>query len=164
MVDVTRFATASRMTASTLKVVGTSPRDVMLAVRIAWFVRRLPDALARRDVASFLQGLRKMNASRRKGRRRDVRAEAGHIRRIAMAVLSLPRFWRMNTCYVRALVIYRFLPAADHDVLLHIGIEQRGERRELHGHAWLTLDDELLEAPDDVLLSSLREVPLDARR
>jgi hypothetical protein len=81
-----------------------------------------------------------------------------------MAVLSLPRFWRMNTCYVRALIIYRFLPAADHDVLLHIGIEQRGEARELHGHAWLTLDDELLEAPDDVLLSSLREVPLDARR
>ena len=70
----------------------------------------------------------------------------------------------MNTCYVRALIIYRFLPATEHDVLLHIGIEQRGEQRELHGHAWLTLDDELLEAPDNVLLSSLREVPLDARR
>lgn len=163
MDDVARFTTASRMTASTLKVVGTSPRDLVLAIRIAWFVRRLPDDLARRDVTTFLQGLRKMNASRRNGRG-DVHAQARHIRRIAMAVLSLPRFWRMNTCYVRALIIYRFLPAADHDVLLHIGIEQRGDQRELHGHAWLTLDDELLEAPDDVLLSSLREVPLGARR
>jgi len=163
MVDVNRFATASRMTASTLKVVGASPGNVVLAVRIAWFVRRLPDALAQRDVAAFLHGLRKMSASRRKAQG-DVHADARRIRRIAMAVLSLPRFWRMNTCYVRALIIYRFLPAAEHDVLLHIGIEQRGEQRELHGHAWLTLDDELLEAPDNVLLSSLREVPLDARR
>jgi hypothetical protein len=163
MVGVTRFTTASRMTATTLKVVGTSPRDVVLAIRIAWFVRRLPEALAQRDVATFLQGLRKMNASRRNARG-DVRADARHIRRIAVAVLSLPRLWRMNTCYVRALIIYHFLPAADHDMLLHIGIEQRGEQRELHGHAWLTVDDELLEAPDDVLLSRLREVPLDARR
>jgi hypothetical protein len=163
MVSVSRFATASRMTMTSLKVVGTSPGNVALAVRIAWFVRRLPDALAQRDLAAFLRGLRNMSASRRTSHG-DVHADARHIRRIAMAVLSLPRFWRMNTCYVRALIIYRFLPAADHDVLLHIGIEQRGERRELHGHAWLTLDDELLEAPDDVLLSSLREVPLDARR
>jgi hypothetical protein len=151
------------MTASTLKIVGCSPRDVVLALRIGWFVRRLPDDLGRRDVTTFLQGLRRMHASRRKGTR-DVHAEAAHIRRIAMAVLSLPRFWRWNTCYVRALVLYRFLPAADHELILHMGIEQRGPQRELHGHAWLTLDDELLEAPDDVLLSSLREVPLDARR
>jgi hypothetical protein len=163
MDDVGRLATASRMTASTLKTVGISPRDVVLAIRIALFVRRLPSDLARRDVTTFLDGLRRMKAAAG-SERGDVRARARHIRRIAMAVLSLPRFWQWNTCYVRALVIYRFLAAADHDVVLHIGIEQRGAERALHGHAWLTLGDELLEAPDDVLLSSLREVPLDARR
>jgi hypothetical protein len=164
MDDVSRLATASRMTASTLKVVGISPRDIVLAIRIALFVRRLPDDLARRDVTTFLKGLRRMNAAAGRGRGGDVHARARHLRRIAMAVLSLPRFWHWNTCYVRALIMYRFLAAADHDVVLHIGIEQRGAERALHGHAWLTLDDELLEAPGDVLLSSLREVPLDARR
>jgi hypothetical protein len=163
MDDVGRLATASRMTASTLRSVGLAPQDIVLAVRIAWFVNRLPGDLARRDVATFLRDLRRPNAARRNVGR-DVYAEARHIRRIAMAVLSLPRYWQRNTCYVRALVIYHFLAATDHDVVLHLGIEQRGPERELHGHAWLTLDGALLEAPDDVLLSSLREVPLDARR
>jgi hypothetical protein len=163
MADVARIATAARMTASTLRVVARSPRDFTLALRIGWFVCRLPDDLARLDVSSFLQQLRRTGTGR--GRTLpDVRADAQRIRRIVMAVLSLPRFWRWNTCYVRALVIYRFLHAGDNDVLLHIGIEQRGPQRELHGHAWLTLGNELLEAPDDVMLSTLREVPLVARR
>jgi hypothetical protein len=161
MENLVRVATATRMVAATLNVVGRSPRDMVLALRIGWFVRHLPADLARRDLTTFLRGLRSVDDTRHGTS--DVRTQASHIRRIAMAVLSLPGFWRWNTCYVRALVIYRFLPAGENDVLLHIGIEQRGPQRELHGHAWLTLGDDLVEAPDDVLLSSLREIPLHAR-
>jgi hypothetical protein len=157
-----RLATATRMVASTLDVVARSPRDFGLALRIGWFVRHLPGDLAQRDVTTFLQWVRPAPSEGPRGSI-DVRAESRHIRRIAMAVLSLPGFWRWNTCYVRALVIYRFLPPGSDEVSLHIGIEQRGPTRELHGHAWLTHKNELVEAPDDVLLSSLREVRLDAR-
>jgi hypothetical protein len=157
-----RLATATRMVASTLNVVARSPRDFALALRIGWFVRHLPNDLAQRDVTTFLQWVRPSSPEPSRVPI-DVRAESGHIRRIAMAVLSLPGFWRWNTCYVRALIIYRFLPPGPDNVTLHIGIEQRGPKRELHGHAWLTHNDELVEAPDDVLLSSLREVRLDAR-
>ena len=163
MDDVVRLATASRMTAASLRIVARTPADVLLAVRIGWFVRRLPGDLARTDVTSFLAQLRpSQNASPQP--LAAVRVEAQRIRRVAMAVLSLPRFWHRNTCYVRALVLYRFLRSGEEAVRLHIGIEQRGPQRTLHGHAWLTLGDELLEAPDDVLLESLREVPLDGRR
>jgi hypothetical protein len=162
MEQLTRLATAGRMVAATLDVVGRSPRDFVLALRIGWFVRHLPADLARHDLTTFLQQLRRTEGKRPQDVS-DVRAQAPHIRRIAMAVLSLPGFWRWNTCYVRALVIYHFLPAGENDVQLHIGIEQRGPQRALHGHAWLTLGDELVEAPDDVMLSSLREIPLYAR-
>jgi hypothetical protein len=151
------------MTASSAAVVCRSPRDLMLAVQIAWFVRRLAPDLARTDVTTFLRAVRRAPSAAS----RDlaaVRGEAQRIRRIAMAVLSLPRFWQGNTCYVRALTIYRFLDPAGHDVQLHIGIEQRGAERALHGHGWLTLDDTLLEAPDDVVLGMLHELRLDARR
>jgi hypothetical protein len=162
MAQLRRIVTAAGMVAATLAVVGRSPRDFLLAVRIGWFVRHLPADLARRDLGSFLHQLRRPDGKRRQTAS-DVRAQAPYIRRIAMAVLSLPGFWRWNTCYVRALVIYHFLPAGENDVQLHIGIEQRGPQRALHGHAWLTLGDELIEAPDDVMLGSLREIPLYAR-
>jgi hypothetical protein len=162
MAHLTRLATAARMIAATLNVVGRSPHDLMLAARIGWFVRHMPADLARRDLTTFLRQLRGSSGNQPRDYD-EVRAHAAHIRRIAMAVLSLPGFWRWNTCYVRALVIYRFLPAGENNVLLHIGIEQRGPQRELHGHAWLTLGDELVEAPDDVMLGSLREIPLYAR-
>jgi hypothetical protein len=162
MAYLRRVATAARMVAATLDVVGRSPRDFVLAVRIGCFVRQLPADLARHDLTTFLQHLRRAGGKQPRDPS-DVRAQAPHIRRIAMAVLSLPGFWRWNTCYVRALVIYHFLPAGENDVQLHIGIEQRGPQRALHGHAWLTLGDELVEAPDDVMLSSLREIPLYAR-
>ena len=158
-----RVTTASRMTARALPLIARTPSDLVLALRIAAFVRHLPAELASRDVRSFLAELR----GRRHARTRadlDPYAQAARIRRIASAVLSLPRFWQQDTCYVRALVIYRFLDARGHELTLHLGIEQRGPERALHGHAWLTLDNALLEAPPGVLLSNLRKVAVDVRR
>lgn len=163
MDHVARLTTASRMTARVLPVIARTPRDLALALRIAAFVRHLPAELAARDVRSFLAELRARPGVRIR-QNLDPLAQAARIRRIATAVLSLPRFWQQNTCYVRALVIYRFLDARGHELTLHLGVEQRGPERALHGHAWLTLDDALLEAPDGVLLANLRSIAVDVRR
>lgn len=160
MAGVTRLAGAARMTAAALRRGPRTPGEALLALRIALFVLRLPGDLGRSDVPTFLRRLR--GAPRTRTARVDAAVE--RIRRVSRAVLSLPRLWHRNTCYVRALIFYRFLDAGDRELRLHLGIEQRGPERALHGHAWLTLGDEVLEAPDDVVLAGLREMRLDAAR
>ena len=154
MARVKRLLTAASMTLSALRSAARSPADAVLTVRIALFIARLPADLGRQDVASFLRELR----SSPRPPCADVHAGVARVKRIRDAVLSLPRYWQRNTCYVRALTLYRFVDAGERRLRLHFGIE-RQER--LHGHLWLTLDRELLEAPDGVMLSALREVPFD---
>ena len=75
--------------------------------------------------------------------------------------LNLPLFRRFNTCYVRALVLYRFLNGDDEDVKLHFGIEKRETLEErLRGHAWVTLNGTALEAPPPVYEGRIREIEL----
>ena len=152
---MSRLANATRMTIGSLLRVVRSPADIVLAVRIAVFIDRLPAELANTDIPTFLRDLR----SAPRPRARNVDASIARIRRIRDAVLALPKFWKVNTCYVRALTFYRFVDASGHEMRLHVGIEQQAR---LHGHAWLTLDSRLLEAPEGVALAGLREMPLDA--
>jgi hypothetical protein len=154
---MSRVARAARMTLGAAIKGARSPSDLVLTIRIGLFVLRLPSELGKRDVTTFLRELR---AAPRPSAR-DVDASVERIRRIAAAVLSLPRFWHWNTCYVRALILYRFVDARDREMQLHLGIEQRGPEERLHGHAWLTLAGEVLEAPAEGSLATLREVPLD---
>jgi hypothetical protein len=137
-----------------------TPGDAALALRIAFFALRAPRELERADVPSYLDTLRRaerpQSADRETSQRRIVRLRNG--------VLALPRLWRRNNCYLRALVLYRFLDAPDGDVRLHLGIEERESAEHLHGHAWVTVDGEVVEGPEGVLLERLREIPVDARR
>lgn len=150
-----RVVRATQMTLAAARQALRSPSDLALAVQIARFVLRLPADLGRLDVKTFLRELKHSP----RPVTRDLDASVARVRRIALAVLSLPRFWHWNTCYVRALILYRFVDARDGGMQLHLGIEQREER--LHGHAWLTVGGKVLEAPEDVVLANLREVPLD---
>jgi hypothetical protein len=73
--------------------------------------------------------------------------------------LNLPFFRRFNTCYVRAIVLYRFLQAPEDQLKLHLGIERRDDPQErLRGHAWVTLNGSALEAPAPVLEGRVVEI------
>jgi hypothetical protein len=152
-----RVARAAQMTGASFRSAIRSPGDAVLTLRVALFVVHLPRTLGRRDVGSFLRELRALPRPAAP----DVQSSVARVRRISRAVLSLPRFWRWDTCYVRALILYRFVDAKESEMRLHFGIEQRGRDERLHGHAWLTLAGELLEAPADVMLANVREMPLE---
>ena len=136
----------------------THPSDVVLAGRIGWFIWRCPGDIERTDVIAFLAALR----AGRRPRAADVFASRTRIVRLRDAWLRLPRLRRRNTCYVRAFTLYRFVDAGERDVRIHFGVEP-GRSDRLHGHAWVTVDGELLEGPPEVTDGSIVEVNLGAR-
>jgi hypothetical protein len=79
------------------------------------------------------------------------------------AALTMPRLWRSNTCYLRAVTLYRFLDGGGRRMRVHFGVEQPPSPQErLRGHAWISIDDAVFEAPDAVRLRRIHEVPLHA--
>jgi len=134
------------------------PSDVVLAARIGWFVYRCPRDLEQRDLSGFLRELRVGH----RPAAADVVAARDRIARLRSAWLALPRLRRRNTCYVRALTLYRFLDAGGRDVGLHVGIERQQTDR-LRGHAWITVDGQMLEGPPEVEAGSIVEVNLGGR-
>ncbi len=63
---------------------------------------------------------------------------------------------------MRAFTLYRFLDAGDRTVGIHFGVEPNRPDR-LYGHAWITVDGELLEDPPEVADGSIVEVNVSAR-
>lgn len=127
------------------------PGDLPLCLYIAAFIAGAPRAIASQNLPAFIARLRT----------HAPKARAERIVRLRSFVLSRPMFGRANTCYVRALTLYRFLDADENALRVHFGIERRehaGER--LHGHAWVTLDGEMLEGPPAVREGRIREIPI----
>ncbi len=133
------------------------PRDVPLALRVGWFLLRAPADLEDRDLREFLARVR--DAPRPPAT--DVWQGMQRVVRLRRAWLSLPIVRRRDTCYLRALILYRFLDGGARAVTLHLGVEPprvTGDR--LRGHAWVTVDGELLEGPPDADLARVVEVNL----
>jgi hypothetical protein len=62
----------------------------------------------------------------------------------------VPGLRSRDTCYVRALTLYRFLDPGTHDVQLRVGVEWHDRPGGvLRGHAWVTLDGQVLEGPPE---------------
>jgi hypothetical protein len=136
----------------------THPADVGFALRIGWFIWRCPGDIERTDVTAYLASLQ--TAPRPQAT--DVFTSRTRIVRLRDAWLRLPRLRRRNTCYVRAFTLYRFVDAGTRDVRIHFGVEpDRSDR--LRGHAWVTVDGEMLEGPPEVTTGSIVEVNLGAR-
>lgn len=136
------------------------PHDIWLAINIGAFIIRAPRLIARTDLRSLLERLR--------ANERLIRVPRSSRERVAFVRswwLSKPFFRKYDTCYVRAMTLYRFLDAPDNDIAMHFGIEKRtnsGER--LRSHAWVTLRGSLLEGPRIVLEGRVREIPFSARK
>ena len=128
------------------------PGDLRLCWQIAVFVARAPRLIETQDLRSFIDGLRSDPAPR---------GRYAQVARLRSFVLSKPWFARANTCYVRALTLYRFLDERDGDIGLHFGIERRAcVSDRLHGHAWITLKGKMLEGPPEAVEGRIREIRL----
>ena len=90
----------------------------------------------------------------------DIAAGMERILRLRTPWLRRYRFGSHNTCYVRALSLYRFLDAGDHDFRIHFVVEPaRSTEERLRGHAWVTVDNRILEEPERLRAEGLtREV------
>ncbi len=121
------------------------PRDVALALQIAWFMWRLPRRMASLPIPRLLDGIRR--APRPAGR--GVAATVERVRRLRGMWFGLPALAPYNTCFMRALTMYRFLDPGDALMRLHLVIEPgRSPGDRLRSHAWVTLDGAVIEEVD----------------
>ena len=128
------------------------PGDIVMALRIGAFINAMPRRLERYPLDALLKevDLKKSGRSTR---------DVSRISRIRQAWLASPLFRNRNTCYVRAFTLYRFLDAGSSSMAIHFGVEpgvEEGDR--LRGHAWVTLNGELLEAPEPVIAGRVKEL------
>lgn len=117
---------------------------------VGHFVARAPARLARTALPVFLERL-----ARQPGRT----ADEARVHRLTRRWLRVPGLRSRDTCYVRSLVLFRFLDPRGGDLRLHLGVdepESPGER--LHGHAWVSLDGRPLNPPGSLGRGRLREI------
>lgn len=130
--------------------------DVLLCMHIAAFIFRAPRLIARQDLRTFIQRLRNDRAPR---------ATQERIVRLRTFLLGCGIFATANTCYVRALTLYRFLDAPSADLTVHFGVEHRTNGKErLRGHAWVSCGNTIIEGPPAALEGRIREIPLNGAR
>jgi hypothetical protein len=121
------------------------PSDLVLGLRIGLFMWTVPRLLARDDVPAALGRIR----ARSRPRAPDADAALERIIRLRRMWFRIPALAPFNTCFTRALTLYRFLDAPGRDVRIHFVLEQpRWPGDRLHSHAWVSLDGRVLEEPD----------------
>jgi hypothetical protein len=129
------------------------PANAWLALHIGLFIVSARRRLARQTLPQFVAGLRRRRLIR------VPRASSEQIVRFRNWWLNRPPLQKCNTCYVRAMTLYRFLDAPDRDIRFHIGIEMRERPDErLRGHAWISLGGTMLEGPEAVAEGRIREI------
>ena len=126
------------------------PGDIALLLRVGWFIARAPKMVETYAVRDLLAALRAMPGKC---------SDPQRIARMRTYWLCRPQFRTYDTCYIRALTLYRFLDTGGEPIGLHLGIEHRENREQrLHGHAWVSLGDRILEGPPAALEGRIREI------
>ena len=132
-----------------------SPWDVPLCLRIGWFVWRLPASMERRPLPEVLAGIRQPMGDAGEA----IDGQVGRIGRLRQAWLNLPSLAARNTCYVRAITLYRFLRPDRGTLRIHFGVEPGVSPDDrVRGHAWVTHEGDLLEPPEPVVAGRVREI------
>lgn len=131
------------------------PGDLLLAARIGVFLWRIPRQLDRKPLDRVLGELSRES----RDESADLEASAKRISRIRQAWLMSPLLRERNTCYIRALTLYRFLEAGSRSVRIHFGVEPGVHPDDrLRGHAWVTVNGDVLEAPEPLLSGQVHEL------
>ena len=131
------------------------PADVVLACRIGVFLLLIPRRLDRQPLDRLLRDL----ATESRDVSSDLHSDVRRISRLRQAWLASPLFRARNTCYIRALTLFRFLSDDGRSMRIHFGVEpgtEPGDR--VRGHAWVTVGDEVLEAPEPLLAGRVSEL------
>lgn len=131
------------------------PADLVLAARIGVFLWLIPRRLDRQPLDRVLREL----ATESRDASSDVYSDARRISRLRQAWLASPLFRARNTCYIRALTLFRFLADDSRSMRIHFGVEpgtDPGDR--VRGHAWVTVGEEVLEAPEPLLAGRVSEL------
>ena len=132
------------------------PSDVLLCLRIGYFLCALPRRLERVPLPEILRRLG--GARRARTWADDLDAGVERVARLRQAWLNLSALAARNTCYVRAITLFRFLDGGGH-LRIHLGVEQGVSADDrLRGHAWVTHHGRLLEPPEPVLAGRVKEL------
>ena len=122
-----------------------TPGDVVLSLRIAWFMWRLPGRMRALTVPQLLDSIRAMPRSGTG----VLEADVERIRRLRGMWFGLPALAPYNTCFMRALTTYRFLDPGNGAMRFLMVIEPgRAADDRLRSHAWVTLDGKVVEEVD----------------
>ena len=131
------------------------PGDCKLALQLAYFIWRVPDWLDRMPLPQLLRDLDA--AAPQSPRSLDLSLE--RIRRLSRPWFKLPMLRNHNSCYLRALMFYRFLDRQAAPKRIYFVVEPpraRGER--MRGHAWVTVGDELIEPPPPEVVARTQSI------
>lgn len=116
--------------------------DIPLALSIGYFVWAISRRLDRADLPILLHHIK----CSPRPRARDPYSGLERISRLRQPWLWLPILRAHNTCYVRAMTLYRFLDSENVDLQIHFGVEPpRQPNDRVRGHAWVTVDGKVLE-------------------
>jgi glycosyltransferase involved in cell wall biosynthesis len=141
-----------------------TPSDLPLFVRIGWFMLRLPADVERTHFGAFQETLR----TAPRPRARDPWTARDRIARLRDPWLRRRGMAGRDNCYIRAITLVRFVDPGEHTVALRVGAEWYDRPGGvLRGHAWVTVDGEILEGPPETAehgrLQELRLTPSDPR-
>jgi len=132
-----------------------SPGDILLIFCIGLFIWTLPRAMQKSGLPDFLERIRHA----RRPKAADLAAGVERIARLRQPWFRIPPLTSRNTCYTRAITLYRFLCVSEGNLKIHFGLEpSRTPGDHPHGHAWVTADGEILEPPDPVVAGLVREL------
>jgi len=121
-----------------------------LWLAVGHFILRAPARLARTELPVFL--------ARIAAQPRDS-SNFPRIDRLARRWLRLPLMRSRDTCYLRSLVLFRFMAANGSCLCLHFGVDEpRDTNERLHGHAWVSLDGRALNPPGTLAEGRLKEI------
>jgi hypothetical protein len=121
-----------------------------LWLAVGHFILRAPARLARTELPVFLA---RVAAQPRDG------SDFPRVARLTRRWLRLPGLRSRDNCYLRSLVLFRFLNSKGGNLCLLFGVDEpRDADERLHGHAWVSLDGQPLNPPGTLAEGRLREI------
>jgi hypothetical protein len=121
------------------------PEDLRFALQLGWFLWRAPAGMQ----ASHLAELLDQTARLPRPAALSPQASLERIERLSRPWLRLPWLRASNTCYLRALLLYRFLDPGDLPMQIVYAVEpDRTPGARLRGHAWVSVGDQPLGLAD----------------
>jgi hypothetical protein len=121
-----------------------------LWVAVGHFIVRAPARLARTPLPVFLA---RLAVQPRDG------ADFLRVAKLSRRWLRLYPLRSYDTCYLRSLVLFRFIDSQGGDLCVHFAVDElAADGGRLHGHAWVSLNGQPLNGPASLAEGKCREI------